>query len=130
MKRQPWLRRKKTAPELPLEAPIRLGNMSNGEFFHESTAYEQRIRTEILRHLSGMSGVASAGPEPDDVELTCPPLAPQVLAELEGLRRDEHAARDRRELAVADALRDAEGRPRLAATWLVREWQRSPRDAD
>jgi hypothetical protein len=90
----------------------------------------EKVRTEILRHLSGMSGVASAGPEPDDVELTCPPLAPQVLAELEGLRRDEHAARDRRELAVADALRDAEGRPRLAATWLVREWQRSPRDAD
>ncbi|MET0343930.1 MAG: amidohydrolase family protein [Polyangiales bacterium] len=49
MKRQPWLRRKKTAPELPLEPPIRLGNMSNGEFFHDSTPYEQRVRTEILR---------------------------------------------------------------------------------
>lgn len=45
----PWLKRKKTAPELPLEPPIRLGNMSNGEFFHQSTPQEQRIRAEILR---------------------------------------------------------------------------------
>jgi predicted TIM-barrel fold metal-dependent hydrolase len=44
-----WLRRKKTAAELPLEPPIRLGNMSNGEFFHQSTPQEQRIRAEILR---------------------------------------------------------------------------------
>jgi predicted TIM-barrel fold metal-dependent hydrolase len=44
-----WLKRKKTAPELPLEPPIRLGNMSNGEFFHESTPLEQKIRREILR---------------------------------------------------------------------------------
>jgi hypothetical protein len=44
-----WLKRKKTEPELPLEPPIRLGNMSNGEFFHQSTPREQRIRTEILR---------------------------------------------------------------------------------
>ena len=49
MKRQPWLRRKKTAPELPVEPPIRLGNMSNGEFFHDSTPHEQRVRHEILR---------------------------------------------------------------------------------
>ena len=49
MQRQPWLKRKKTAPELPLEPPIRLGNMSNGEFFHESTPHEQRVRREILR---------------------------------------------------------------------------------
>lgn len=49
MKRVPWLKRKKTQPEFPLEPPIRLGNASNGEFFHESTPMEQRIRTEILR---------------------------------------------------------------------------------
>src|ERR1700712_1724923 len=48
-RRMPWLKRKKTAPELPMEPPIRLGNMSNGEFFHESTPREQRIRAEILR---------------------------------------------------------------------------------
>jgi predicted TIM-barrel fold metal-dependent hydrolase len=49
MRRMKWLKRKKTAPELPLEPPIRLGNMSNGEFFHESTPLEQKIRAEILR---------------------------------------------------------------------------------
>lgn len=49
MQRMRWLKRKKTAPDLPLEPPIRLGNMSNGEFFHESTPREQKIRHEILR---------------------------------------------------------------------------------
>lgn len=44
-----WLKRKKTEPELPLEPPIRLGNMSNGEFFHEATPMERKIRDEILR---------------------------------------------------------------------------------
>ncbi|MEY4579480.1 MAG: hypothetical protein RL701_4183 [Pseudomonadota bacterium] len=48
-RRMKWLKRKKTAPELPLEPPIRLGNMSNGEFFHQSTPYEQKVRAEILR---------------------------------------------------------------------------------
>jgi predicted TIM-barrel fold metal-dependent hydrolase len=47
--RMPWLKRKKTAEDLPFEPPIRLGNMSNGEFFHQSTPHEQRIRSEILR---------------------------------------------------------------------------------
>jgi predicted TIM-barrel fold metal-dependent hydrolase len=49
MQRLRWLKRKKTAPEIPLEPPIRLGNMSNGEFFHQSTALEQKVRAEILR---------------------------------------------------------------------------------
>jgi predicted TIM-barrel fold metal-dependent hydrolase len=49
MRSLPWLKRKKTAPELPLEPPIRLGNMSNGEFFHQATPYERRVRNEILR---------------------------------------------------------------------------------
>ena len=45
-----WLtKRRKTAAEVPYEPPIRLGNMSNGDFFHQSTPQEQRIRSEILR---------------------------------------------------------------------------------
>ena len=48
--RFPWMRlRKKTDPELPYEPPIMLGNKSNGEFFHEQTPQERRVRTEILR---------------------------------------------------------------------------------
>jgi hypothetical protein len=44
-----WLRRKKTASELPYEPPILLGNKSNGEFFHAQTPRERRMRDEILR---------------------------------------------------------------------------------
>jgi predicted TIM-barrel fold metal-dependent hydrolase len=45
-----WLKlRKKTAPELPYEPPIFLGNKSNGEFFHTQTPAERKIRDEILR---------------------------------------------------------------------------------
>ncbi|MDD9966881.1 MAG: amidohydrolase family protein [Myxococcales bacterium] len=46
----PWLRlRKKTAPDLPYEPPIFLGNKSNGEFFQAQTRQERKIRDEILR---------------------------------------------------------------------------------
>lgn len=46
----PWLtNRKKTAAEVPLETPIPLGNKSNGEFFHEQTPYERKLRDFILR---------------------------------------------------------------------------------
>ena len=55
MQRMKWLKRKKTARELPVEPPIRLGNMSNGEFFHQSTPMEQKIRAEILRQADDKS---------------------------------------------------------------------------
>lgn len=46
----PWLtRRKKTAAELPAEPPLPLGNRSNGEYFHEQTPHERRIRELVLR---------------------------------------------------------------------------------
>jgi predicted TIM-barrel fold metal-dependent hydrolase len=46
----PWMKiRKKTEPELPYEPPIHLGNKSNGEFFHEQTPLERKMRAEILR---------------------------------------------------------------------------------
>ena len=49
MSRLPWLKlRKKTDPELPLQPPIRLDNYSNGEFFHEQTPLERKIKREIL----------------------------------------------------------------------------------
>jgi predicted TIM-barrel fold metal-dependent hydrolase len=40
---------KKTAPEIPYESPIWLGNHSNGEYFHAQTPREARMRQEILR---------------------------------------------------------------------------------
>jgi hypothetical protein len=41
--------RKKSLPELPLEPPIWLGNKSNGEYFHEQTEYDRRLRAAILK---------------------------------------------------------------------------------
>jgi uncharacterized protein len=49
MSRLPWIKlRKKTDPELPVKPPIRLGNFSNGEYFHEQTPLERKIEKEIL----------------------------------------------------------------------------------
>src|SRR5580704_1618367 len=49
-KKYPWLKLgKKTDPEIPYESPLWLGNHSNGEYFHEQTPREARMRTEILR---------------------------------------------------------------------------------
>ena len=49
MKRFPWLSmRKKTAPELPYEPPIWLGNKSNGEYFQAATREDRMIRKLIL----------------------------------------------------------------------------------
>jgi predicted TIM-barrel fold metal-dependent hydrolase len=46
----PWLqRRKRSAPELPLEAPIWLNNRSNGEYYHFQTPYEKKLRQFVLR---------------------------------------------------------------------------------
>jgi predicted TIM-barrel fold metal-dependent hydrolase len=49
-KKYPWLNLgKKTAPEIPYESPVWLGNHSNGEYFHPQTPREARMREEILR---------------------------------------------------------------------------------
>ena len=45
----PWFKlRRKTDDEPRLKPPIRLGNFSNGEFFHEQTPLEAKIEKEIL----------------------------------------------------------------------------------
>lgn len=50
MKWLPWLKSwKKTNPEVPFESPIWLGNHSNGEYFHEQTPQERKLRKQILR---------------------------------------------------------------------------------
>ena len=63
-------------------------------------------------------------PEPDEVELTCPPLAPEVLAELERLTREKEAAVERQAFDEAASLRDAEHYLRSAAVRLVSAWRR------
>jgi uncharacterized protein len=50
MKRYPWVKYlKRSEKELPYDSPIYLGNWSNGEFFHEQTPFERKVREEILR---------------------------------------------------------------------------------
>jgi predicted TIM-barrel fold metal-dependent hydrolase len=50
MRRYGWTKYlKRSAPELPYDSPIYLGNWSNGEFFHEQTPRERKIREAILR---------------------------------------------------------------------------------
>jgi predicted TIM-barrel fold metal-dependent hydrolase len=46
----PWLKmRKKTQPEIPYETPIWMGSRSNGEYFHQQTPYEKKLRNFVLR---------------------------------------------------------------------------------
>ena len=50
MKKPSWIsRRKKTAPELPYQPPIWLGDHSNGEQYHQATPKERLMRETILR---------------------------------------------------------------------------------
>jgi ATP-dependent Clp protease ATP-binding subunit ClpA len=93
------------------------------QILRERDVEPERLRTEVVRCLSGAPPAAEP-PEPDDLELTSPPLAPEVIAQLERLGRDEQAALERQEVAVAAAIRDARRRLRLAAARLVREWRR------
>lgn len=45
----PWIHaRKRSEPDVPYDTPIPLGNKSNGEFFHEQTPHERRLRKLIL----------------------------------------------------------------------------------
>src|SRR3974377_2129865 len=50
MAKLPWLKLgKKTAPELPLEPPIWMGNHSNREDHHQHARRQAQMREEILR---------------------------------------------------------------------------------
>jgi ATP-dependent Clp protease ATP-binding subunit ClpC len=137
----PFTRGGKQALELALREAVGLGHDSIGtehillglvradddvaaRILQEHGADPEKIRQAVIRMLSGPGSLHHREPEPDDVELTSPPLAPEVLAELERLGRERQAALDRQEPAVAAAVRDAERRLRLAATRLVREWRR------
>src|SRR5689334_2266580 len=48
MKPFPWLKRKKTAPEIPYTTPIWLGPQSNGEVFFCETKRDRQIKKMIL----------------------------------------------------------------------------------
>src|SRR5687767_8212747 len=49
MKRYPWLKiAKKWEPELPLEPPLPMGDLSNGEYFSFQTERDRKLRRFIL----------------------------------------------------------------------------------
>jgi predicted TIM-barrel fold metal-dependent hydrolase len=49
MKKTPWIHvGKRSDREVPYETPIELGDKSNGEFFHEQTHHERRLKKLIL----------------------------------------------------------------------------------
>ena len=137
----PFTPRGKKALELALREAVAMGHDHIGtehvllglarvddgvaaRILRERDVEPERLRTEVVRWLSGAPPAAGAEPEPDDLELTSPPLAPEVIAQLERLGRDEQAALERQEVAVAAAIRDAQRRLCLAAARLVREWRR------
>lgn len=47
--RMKWLKRKKTAPEVPYEPPVWLGPLSNGEFYRPQSARDRTLQEMILR---------------------------------------------------------------------------------
>src|ERR1043165_9847867 len=48
-KHLPWIHlRKKTDPDVPYDTPVALGNKSNGEFFHEQTPRERKLKKLVL----------------------------------------------------------------------------------
>ncbi|MCZ7588581.1 MAG: UvrB/UvrC motif-containing protein [Gaiella sp.] len=103
---------------------VRADEGVGAEILREHDADPERIRQAIIRMLSGSAPLHEAKPEPDDVELTSPPLAPEVLAELERLTQEKDAAVERQAFDEAASLRDAEHRLRSAAARLVAAWRR------
>ncbi len=103
---------------------VRADEGVGAEILREHDADPERIRQAIIRMLSGSAPLGEPKPEPDEVELTCPPLAPEVLAELERLTREKEAAVERQAFDEAASLRDAEHYLRSAAVRLVSAWRR------
>ena len=103
---------------------VRADEGVGAEILREHDADPERIRRAIIRMLSGSAPLGEPKPEPDEVELTCPPLAPEVLAELERLTREKEAAVERQAFDEAASLREAERLLRAASARLVRAWRR------
>ena len=87
------------------------------------------VRNEIMMMLSGPGGHEAASPSPlEAVELTSPPLAPEVVAELDRLAGEKQALMERHAFEAAARLAGRERELRAAALMLVRAWQRRRTD--
>jgi len=85
----------------------------------------EKVRNEVIRMLSG-PGLAQVGPpfEPES-----PPLAPEVITEIERVRAEKEEALEQQEFERAAALRDQERRLLVASRQLTRAWKREPEPA-
>jgi hypothetical protein len=80
----------------------------------------EKIRNEVIGMLAGTGGIAqSVAAEP----LTSPPLAPELLEELERVRRDKEAAIEAQKFEEAAKLRHRQRRLQSAGVRLQRAWE-------
>lgn len=137
----PFTPRAKRTLELALEEAVALGHHHIGtehvllglvraddgvavRILRTFDADPEKIRTEVIGALSGEHRLEHAAAEPDEIELTSPPLAPELLAELERLAAAKQAAIEQQAFAEAASFRDEESHLRAAAARLVRAWRR------
>ena len=83
----------------------------------------ERVRDAVLGMLSGR-GLAVAVARADQTELTTPPVAQEVIEELERLREQREQAVEAQELDRSEEMRDRERRLVSAAAQLQRAWER------
>ena len=85
----------------------------------------EKIRNEIIRMLSG-PGRRQQRRVPVPFVAESPPLAPDVVEEIERVRREKEEALERREFERAASLRDRERKLVDAAYELTRAWKEDP----
>jgi hypothetical protein len=86
----------------------------------------EKIRNEVIRMLSGPGQVYGGPAEGDILEgysPESPPLAPEVVAELEKVRSEKEAAIEAQQFESAARLKDRERRLARAAMRLERAWR-------
>jgi ATP-dependent Clp protease ATP-binding subunit ClpC len=82
------------------------------------------VRNEVLQTLSGQGAAAREIRVPDDVELTSPPLAQEVVDEINRLAAEKERLIEHQALDDAARIRDRELTLRRPAAALVRAWNR------
>jgi hypothetical protein len=86
----------------------------------------EKIRNEVIRMLSGpgqVYGGPAEGDIPEGYSPESPPLAPEVVAELEKVRSEKEAAIEAQQFESAARLKDRERRLARAAMRLERAWR-------
>jgi ATP-dependent Clp protease ATP-binding subunit ClpC len=82
------------------------------------------VRNEVLQTLSGSGAAAGETRVPDDVELTSPPLAQEVVDEIARLSAEKERLIEQHAFDDAARIGDRESRLRRPAAALVRAWNR------